>query len=550
MSGTDAPADAAGGDDIARSSAIMASGTFVSRVLGLIRTSQLGYVVGVTGLTADPFSVANTLPNNINLLVAGGILQSVLVPQIVKASTQGERGEDYVNRLVTLSVVLMLGVTLVATAAAPALVWLMSDTVDPDARRLAVAFAYLCLPQIFFYGLYTLLGNILNARGRFAAYMWAPVLANVVALGGLFAFRFAGYPPAAPPGQWTPAMIWLLAGTTTLSIVAQGVCLVVPLRRIGFRFRPTWGFRGVGLGSASRVAFWSFLAVALSQLGFIVTSKVLTRASRIAEHAPGHVVAAGKASYDYAFLLFMLPHSLITVSLATALFTRLSMSAHQGRTRAVVDDFARGLRMPAPILVPISVAGFVFAPMVTALFFPSAPRAETDAVAGVLIAMLAGLIPFGWLYLINRAFYAYEDARTPFYLQVVVTAVATVINLYAATVAVERTGVWVGIGQTVSNLAGATLGLLLLRRVLGPLRLRATVQAYVRLVVASVLAAAITVAPVWLLRSELAGDRVRQLLALAVTGSAFMALTWVIAHRLRVREVADLAGPVTRRLRR
>ena len=93
MSGTDAPADAAGSDDIARSSAIMASGTFVSRVLGLIRTSQLGYVVGVTGLTADPFSVANTLPNNINLLVAGGILQSVLVPQIVKASTQGEQGE-------------------------------------------------------------------------------------------------------------------------------------------------------------------------------------------------------------------------------------------------------------------------------------------------------------------------------------------------------------------------------------------------------------------------------------------------------------------------
>lgn len=290
--------------------------------------------------------------------------------------------------------------------------------------------------------------------------------------------------------------------------------------------------------------------MALSQLGFVVTSKVLTRATRLAAHAPGHVVAAGKASYDYAFLLFMLPHSLITVSLATALFTRLSMSAHQGRTAEVVDDFARGLRMPSPILVPISVAGFVFAPMVTALFFPSFPPAQTNAVAGVLVAMLTGLIPFGWLYLINRAFYAYEDARTPFYLQVVVTTVATIVNLYAATVAVQHTGIWVGIGQTVSNLAGALLGLVLLRRVIGPLGMGATVQTYVRLGVASLLAAAVTVSPVWALRSRLVGDRLAQLAALGITGTLFMALTWLIAHRLRVREVADLVGPLVRRVRR
>lgn len=536
------------GDGVARSSAVMASGTLVSRVLGLIRTSQLGYVVGVTGLSADAFSIANTLPNNINLLVAGGILQSVLVPQIVKAATQGRAGEDYVDRLVTLSLALMAGLTVLATAAAPALVWVMSENSDQAARKLAVAFAFLCLPQIFFYGLYTLLGNILNARGHFAAYMWAPVLANVIAIGGLIAFRVAGYEREAPPGHWSPGMVWMLAGTTTLSIVAQGVCLVVPLWRSGYRYRPRWGFRGVGLGSASRVAFWSFCAVALSQLGFVVTSKVLNRASDIAAHA--QVVAAGKASYDYAFLLFMLPHSLITVSLATALFTRMASAAQTGRTGEVVADFNRGLRMPAPILVPVSVAGFVFAPMVTAIFFPRAPLAQTNAVAGILVAMLVGLVPFGWLYLINRAFYAFEDAKTPFRLQIVVTAVATAINLYAAAAPVRQTGVWVGIGQSVSNLAAAALGLVLLRRTLGRLALSLTIRTYVRLVVASVFAAGVVVAPVWLLRTHLAGSRLLQLVVLGASGSAYLALTWIVAHRMRVREVADLVDPVLRRVRR
>jgi putative peptidoglycan lipid II flippase len=536
------------GDGVARSSAIMASGTLVSRVLGLVRTQQLAAVVGVTGLTADAFSVANTLPNNINLLVAGGILQSVLVPQIVKASTQGEAGEAYVDRLITLSLALMAGLTLVATLAAPGLVWVMSDTQDAQARSLAVAFAFLCLPQIFFYGLYTLLGNVLNARGHFAAYMWAPVLANVVALGGLLAFRFGGLPLQAAPGDWNAGMIWLLAGTATLSIVAQGVCLIIPLRRIGFRYRPRWGFRGVGLGGASRVAFWSFLAVLLSQVGFVVTSQVLTRATRLADQE--HIVAAGKASYDYAFLLFMLPHSLVTVSLATALFTRMSASAHAGKTRDVVADFNRGLRMPAPILVPISVAGFVFAPMVTAIFFFGEPLAKTNAVAGILTAMLVGLVPFGWLYLVNRAFYAYEDAKTPFRLQIVVTVLATAINLYAAIGPVRYTGIWVGVGQTVSNLAAAAYGLELLRRKLGPLRLGLTLRTYVRLIVASLAAAALTVAPVWMLRSHLSESRLLQLLALAVMGGLYLSLTWAFAHRMRVAEVGELLAPVLRRVRR
>ena len=196
-------------DGLGRSSALMASGTMVSRVLGLIRASQLAAIVGLTGLTADAFSVANTLPNNFYLLLAGGILNAILVPQIVKASGHADGGEDFVNRLLTLALILMAAATMLITATAPLWVRVFSDTQDDQSRGLAVAFAFLCLPQIFFYGLYTLLGQVLNARGHFAAYMWAPVVANVVALAGLLIFRFADLPLGAPPGQWNSGMIWI-----------------------------------------------------------------------------------------------------------------------------------------------------------------------------------------------------------------------------------------------------------------------------------------------------------------------------------------------------
>ena len=109
-------------------------------------------------------------------------------------------------------------------------------------------FAVICLPQIFFYGLYTILGQVLNAHGRFAGYMWAPALANIVAIAGLVWFQRAGFPTSAAPADWTPEMIAILAGSATLSIVVQALSLVIPLRRIGFRYRPVWGIRGHGLG--------------------------------------------------------------------------------------------------------------------------------------------------------------------------------------------------------------------------------------------------------------------------------------------------------------
>ncbi|MGO4340490.1 murein biosynthesis integral membrane protein MurJ [Pedococcus sp. 2YAF34] len=533
---------------LARSSAVMAAGTIVSRLLGFARAALLASAVGI-GLAADTFQVANTLPNQFYLLLAGGVLNAVLVPQITKASTHADGGDRFVNRLITLSLALLLGATLVVTAAAPLLVRLFSQNWSSTALGLATAFALICLPQVFFYGLYTLLGQVLNARGKFAAYMWAPVLANLVAIVGLVFFRLA-HAKNIPVADWTPSMVWLLAGTATLGVVAQAVALWLPLRRIGFRYRPVWGFRGVGLGSASRVAVWTFAAVAVSQLGFIVTSKVMTRAGDLLDER--HEVGAGIAAYGFAFLLFMLPHSLFTVSLVTALFTRLSQSAHRGDDAEVVSDLGRGLRMPAVLLLPATVAVTVLGPQVARVAFPGNSHEQTLAIAGVMVAMMTGLVPFGWLYLVQRVFYAYEDAKTPFRLQVLVTVVASAVNLTALLAAPGRAGVIVGLGQTVSNLVAALVGFALLRRRLGSLHLSPAVRVYVRLAVASLVAAVPTLVLLWLLgRLGVEAERWSgAAVELALGGAVFVAVALGVAHALRVEEVGQLLDPVTRRLRR
>lgn len=534
---------------VARSGLVMATGTLTSRVLGLLRVILLGGILGTTGLTAEAFEVANTLPNQFYLILAGGILNAVLVPQIIKAdTTHADGGQSFVNRLITLSLLLLLVATVLTTLAGPLLVRLYFDTTDQAALALSVTFAYICLPQIFFYGLYTVLGQLLTARGRFAAYMWAPVVANVVALGGLVLFLRLRLPEQAAPADWTPTMIIVLAGSATLSIAIQALFLLIPLRRMGFRYRPTWGFRGVGLGSASRVAKWTFFAVLVSQLGFVVTSNVLTWATDTA--VPGRYVP-GRAAYGIGFLLFMLPHSLITVSIVTALYTRMARAVAVGDTDALRADLLKGLRMPAVVLIPGVVVAFGFAPVILRAFLVRNTLPETDAVAVVAMALFVGVLPYGWVYLGERFFYAHEDARTPFFVQVLITTITVLGALLARQGGAGAAAVTIGAAQSFAYVVGGLTGFFLIRRRLGRIGLGSVLGQYVRLAVPAV---AITLTLVWAIATwvpdVLRRDKV---VAIAVAGGAGLVVllgTWLVAHLLRVPEVREIVSPALRRLRR
>jgi putative peptidoglycan lipid II flippase len=536
----------ANGDSLARSTAGMAAGTVASRLLGVVRAGMQLAVVG-TYLAGDAWDVANTLPNIIYLLLAGGVLNAVLVPQITQAASHADGGREYVDRLLTIAITGIAVIAVVFTVAAGLLVRVYSSSAwTADIRSLSTAFALICMPQIFFYGLYTLLGQVLNARNHFAAYMWAPVVANLVAIAGM-AYFLRSYPHQAAVADWTSPMVWVLAGSATAGVAAQALVLVVPLWRSGFRFRPRWGFRGFGLRRASTVALWTFAALGVSTAGFIITSRVLTYAGKAGSLAGLEV--PGKISYSNAFLIFMLPHSLVTVSLVTALFTRMSRSAHAGNLGEVRADVSRGLRLTAVATVPATVGALVLGFAATATLYPANSEAGTRGIAVVMMAMMFGLVPFGVLYLLQRVFYAFEDARTPFRMQIVVTVVATIANLGSLLLPLRWIAVGVGAGQALSNLAGMAVGLVLARRRLEVLPLREVTRTYVRAGVASVLAAA--AAAVMLLGlGQILRGKLYNPVALVAGALVFAVIYVVAARRLRVREIDDLVSPVLERVRR
>ncbi|MCL1898649.1 MAG: hypothetical protein FWG16_07520, partial [Micrococcales bacterium] len=267
----------------------MASGTLVSRVLGLVRMALLIWVVG--GLTAagNAFDVANNLPNFIYAILAGGVLNAVLVPQIVRAFADG-RGTEYVHRLLTLATTLLAVLTVVLTLGAGGLVWAFTFTRQwpADQMTLATTFAFWCVPQIFFYGLYTLWGQVLNARGSFAAFMWAPVVNNVVSIIGFGTFGLMIGKHHQTTG-WSGGQIALLAGTATVGVALQALVLLVPMKRLGLFPKWRFSFRGYGLGRVGQMTGWTALALLVDQAAMWVA--VLTATA--APGAAGNGAVAG-----------------------------------------------------------------------------------------------------------------------------------------------------------------------------------------------------------------------------------------------------------------
>jgi putative peptidoglycan lipid II flippase len=397
---------------VAKSSLVMASGTIASRVLGFVRTVVLALTIGVTTDAADAFGVANQLPNNVYAIIAGGVLSAVLVPQIVKARSHKDDGLGYIDRLLTLAIVVFAAVTVLATLSAPFLVSIYTTGWSTGQLALATAFAYWCLPQLFFYGLYSMLGEVLNARSAFGPYMWAPVLNNLVGLIGLIAFYIVF--GADPTGirdveSWSDSQIVLLGGSATLGVMAQALILFFSWRKIGINFSYNFSWRGVGLRPAIKAAGWSLGMVLVSQIGGLVQTVVASRA--VADRVEG-VAIASIAAAAIAWLIFMLPHSVVTVSVATAYFTKMSEHVQNKKIDLMKADLRSALRIVVLVNVFSSIALILLSLPVARVFVGE--YESTVALGNVLFATMFGLIPFGMVFMFQRAFYALEDTRTPF----------------------------------------------------------------------------------------------------------------------------------------
>lgn len=536
---------------LASSISKMFSGTLVSRILGQVRLIVIVAALGTTA-QADAFMVANTLPNTIYNLIAGGVLNAILVPQIVRAMKR-DGGDEYTDRLLTVAGVLLLGATVVLTAGASLLVTLYASQMAPQWYALAVAFAFWCIPQVFFYGLYTLLGNVLNARGSFGPYMWAPVVNNIVAIAGLLGyiwlFGTAASGSGSDPADWTPGRIALVGGLATLGVVAQALVLIIPLRRSGFRFRFRWGLRGSGLGGASRMAMWTFGALAVGQLGYLMLTNVASAANGAAESV--EVFVPTNTAYASAFSIYMLPQSLITTSLVTALFTRMSGHAAAGDGAAVRADMSFGIRVVGVFTVFAAAALAVLAIPVVQAVIPTASPEAAVGFAAVLLALSLGIPAQGVWTIDQRVSYAYEDARTLFRIQIPMAAVV-VVGGFLAFLAPPQW--WVPIVAGASALSmylGAVIGFLALRTKLPSLDGSRVLRTYLRLTLA-VLPAAVagwTLLHFW---GPVSGDSAgvgafaAAVVKVLAIGTVMAAIYTLLLRRLDVDELDEILEPARR----
>lgn len=470
---------------LGRASALLASGTLVSRLLGFLKAIVLAATIGQVGSAAgDAFALGNQLPNNIYALIAGGVLGAILVPQIVRAGLHDDGGQRFINKIVTLGTTVFIVIAVLATAAAPLLVALYASSgtrgFSAEGIALATAFAYWCLPQVLFYALYSLLGEVLNARKAFGPFTWAPVLNNVVAIAGLFAFSllFGGYAENNTVEVWDSARIALLAGSATLGVAAQALVLALFWRRAGLGFRPDFRWRGVGLRRTGKAAGWVFGMILVTQTAGIFQS-------RIASQAAGE--GASLFALQNSWLIFMLPHSVIAVSIATAYFTRMSGHASTANLAGVREDVTSSLRTIGLFITFASVALVVVA-FPFARVFEQTGFDNVTAMALVIIAFSIGLVPFSAVFVLQRVFYALEDTRTPFLVETVKAALFIAGALSCTLLPVEYVGVGIALVTTLACLVQTVLTFALLRRRLGPIGGRLLLRRHLQYLAAAVVA--------------------------------------------------------------
>ncbi|WSB66506.1 murein biosynthesis integral membrane protein MurJ [Streptomyces decoyicus] len=533
----------------------MATGTIVSRLTGFLRTLVMATAIGV-GTLNDSYQVANVLPTMIYILVGGGALNAVFVPQLVRAmKNDDDGGTAYANRLLTLVTLALAGTTAACVLAAPLLVRTMSPDIASDPQRMAitVAFARYCLPTMFFMGVHVVLGQILNARGRFGAMMWTPVLNNIVIIAtfGAFIWAFGGFTNSGiSPATLTPAGTRLLGIGTLLGLAVQALAMLPYVRDAGVALRPRFDFRGHGLGKAMGLAKWTLLFVLANQIGMVVVTQLATKAGAAAERS-GHT-GSGFTAYNFAYQMWQMPQAIITVSVMTAVLPRISRAAQDGDIAAVRDDLSYGLRTSAVAIVPCAFAFLALGVPMAALLYAGSGTEGAQGIGYVLMAFGLGLIPYSAQYVILRGFYAYEDTRTPFYNTLVVALVNASASGLCFVLLPPR---WAVAGMAASYGLAVTIGSAVAWRRLrtqlgGDLDGPRILRTYARLTSAAAPAALAAGGVAWALLEGLGTNALGSLAALLVGAAVLLSVFVGLARLLRIHEFGAMLAMVRGRLGR
>jgi putative peptidoglycan lipid II flippase len=546
-----APVTEAAGDQpsVAKSSAIMAAGSLVSRITGLLRTIAIAAAIGGIGV-GDAYGLANNLPNMVYELLLGGVLGSVLVPYLTRARLNDpDRGEAYAQRLMTLALSFLAGATVIAVIAAPLLTKLFAITqrsnADADQLHLTTMLGYLILPEIIFYGFAALAAAILNTRGHFAAPTWTPILNNIVVIATAGVFIALPSASSLTAKNISSAQVLVLGIGTTLGIVIQALGLLPALRKVGFRFKARFDFRQLQLRELGRASGWMLAYVLATECALVVGLIIMYAAS--AESAPAIAI------YSNAYLIFMMAHGICAVSIMVALMPRLSAAAAEGRLADLARQMASGTRLSAVILIPITAAYLTLGqPLSITLFAWHSYTLDEASKTGTVIALAGiGLVPYAISQMQLFAFYALREQKTAGLISFPVAGVRILLNLIFYTVLpIAAVTASLMVANTISYLVAMVIGYVILRKKVGLLGLTEMGMALARLAVAAIIAAIPTYLLVLLFEHIMGTGKVSSIVTLIIGGIVLIGVYIGAALALKAKDVTDVAAMVKSRLGR
>jgi putative peptidoglycan lipid II flippase len=527
-------------NDLFRASGIMAIGTILSRITGFFRAILAVAVLG-TALLADSYNVANTMPNILYNLLVGGALTAIFVPQLVRSFSDEDGGHGFASRLVTTISGILLLLVIVGVIFAPALVRLYAPEFSTQGFEkefsIAVAFTRYCLPQIFFLGLFTMLGQVANARGSFAPLMWAPIANNLVVI-----VVFAGVlvmQQTLTVENITDGQIQLLGWGTTLGIIVQALILIPVVKRSGIRLRPIFGV--AGLGKSFSLAGWTLVYVLISQLGYLITVNVATSAAVRSAQAD-ITTGVGFTPFTSAYYIMLLPYSIVTISIVTALLPHLSKLAIEKNVEEVKKQLIRAIRLCGVVTVPSSIAFLLFGSLMTEVLYFGISSEDSRYIGYVLSALSLGLVAFSINLILIRGFNAFEDTKTQVLSILIINIISSGLSyLFLETLKSDQVTIGLGLAFAFSYIVGLFVTISLLKKHVGRFEYSQFVGQHLRLYSASLLAMlpffAISYYFNWI--SDDAQPLIGVLrLAFVLVGGGISFL--LLAHAFKITEIATL----------
>jgi putative peptidoglycan lipid II flippase len=527
---------AADSSRLLRSNIVVALGTAMSRLTGLIRVTVLSVVIGQNAL-ADTYNSANSSPNTIYELLLGGALSASLVPLFTKLHEQ--RDEEGTRAVVTVSLLSVTALTTLAVLAAP---WIFaiysidpSGQVDADQyRTVGTALARIFLVQIFFYGLTAVGSSLLNARRRFFAAAWAPVLSNLVIVVTLL------FVPAVVDGDRialgevltnTPLRLLLGLGATA-GIAVMAFALWPALKAAGVPLSLSTDFRNPAVKRLLKLSGWTLGYAAANQIAVVVVQNLAL-----------HQGAGHQDAYVKAFIFFVLPHGLLAVSIATTFEPEMARSVARRDRAEFVDRASLGVRLVALLTFPAAFGMFVLRrPLIGAVLqhgqFDAGDALNTSRALG---GFALGLVGFSIYLFVLRAFYAHHDGKTPF----VINVVENLINIILAIALVGRYGVLgLGLSFAIAYIVSAAWALLVLSYKVPGFELRPLFTSLWRMLLAAVVMAEV----VWMVARVVGANAGTGALLRCVAGAIVgVAVYGGVLLVLRAPELEMLLGRFVRR---